>query len=1678
MQNIKTRLEADLIPTYNFTVTMYDSRDDIMKIITASDYEQDGNPGICFGTVFTEAETDKITVNMIFDDILTERSDDPNMPNQDLPAVDDFQRGPNEDAIRQYKRGGYTYLQNIIANEILMNTRGTGAYITMLYTGMKTNEYVKDDFSDQIRNMWEFIILFVVLAPMYRFIYNCTEEKGSKIREAMKIMGLSDLPYWLSWFTYYFIVNTLQCLAMVLVLIPVFENTNKLILFLYLWLYGISVFGFGIFVSAFFSSPKTAGMAGIMLFFSIGFFNNIVNDRTVSETTKNFASLFPSLAAQLAGVNLLKYEEAGIGVRFDNANEIYENYRFCTCLWMNLISFCILSVLGIYLENVLPSAVGVRKPLWFPFTKSFWFDTKKNSKQASENCCENPKRSCSKVRNSSNLEENSEDQVDIDMTNFEEVPEYLRNKEDDHEFINISNLKKKFDKFWAVDGLDSKMYEGQIFALLGHNGAGKTTTINMLCGMMSPTSGQASVYGYDIKEDMKSLRKIMGYCPQHNILFPKLTVVEHLKIFADFKGQKSDEIQEEIDEILKDLNMADKRNVLSKNLSGGYKRKLSLGIALIGGSKIVFLDEPSSGMDVTARREMWDMLKKYKNDRIILLTTHYMEEADNLGDRIGIMSQGKMLCCGRPEFLKNKFGEGFNLVIVKEQREENLDLQNFIMKSIDGARKISEVSSEATYLLPKDSTHMFPEFFKEFDNRLGELRISSYGVSMTTLEEVFLKVENSGKGEDEKAIERIKKRMTSEYNPDEEYTISKEQVEGNISIFFLHCWALLIKRFTLTKRNIKGLFMDIFVPFVLILSGTWFATVGFYKDSPKRILEPSLFPLDQRIIYNTYTTGGHNSANLIDLLDPSSNFTSSAITANGSTERSRLVNFDDQIYNASLDEPLSPARFGHYYFNFLDYTNHQYEIATFYNSTSQDSHVAFPHFMYEAILKKSISSSFNYTMINDPMPVVNVYKDQDRGSNSLYLCLVLAIGLTLIPVSIIGFLIHEKSTNLIHQQTISGMDKTAYWVSNYIFDIIRVFVPILISIALLYIFGVEYPYAWLLLLLFPFAIVPYTYVTSFFFTEDSTAQNFTILHHMFIAGILPIFLFVLRLTDATQDFGDNIRWLFRLIPSYDTVGGISSIAVKDLLANDRKETPPTPLSFDAAGGDLVFLLIHIILWPILLILIELGVFDFLRNKGKNIQDDDIQFDDDVEAEILRVEQTPESDLAVKASHLRKVFGNKAAVKDISFALEFGDCFCLLGVNGAGKTSTFKMLTGDIVPTRGESHICSYNVKKDFSEVRNQIGYCPQFDCIFDLMTVREHLKFYTKIKKIPQEYASKLITDQLKSMNLEQYENKLAGTLSGGNKRKLSVAMAMIGNPPVVFLDEPSAGMDPKARRFMWEVIAKISTRGKNSAVILTTHSMEEAEALSTNMGIMVAGQFKCFGSKQHIKNKFGTGYQVEIKYKGLNDKEVEERIEELGLVPFLRQKYPTMYKLENSNGQELILLRNEACRAILEDLLQSHNILAEFHSEGFGKEIIKILDERGYYPATELLKWEHITRNNLEAIKVLVSEFGETLLIEQIYPRYRYSVQKQDKSIGYFFGLLEKVREKLNLDEYSASQTTLEQIFNGFARSEGHQSVQRRFNPEIIDNSGGEFFSERSDKKKNNLIQKSEISGLIDEED
>lgn len=231
----------------------------------------------------------------------------------------------------------------------------------------------------------------------------------------------------------------------------------------------------------------------------------------------------------------------------------------------------------------------------------------------------------------------------------------------------------------------------------------------------------------------------MGLCPQHNVLFDEMTVSEHLKFFGRLKGVPKVSLADEIDRYLKMLELLDKRNAQSQTLSGGMKRKLAVGIALCGGSKVVLLDEPTSGMDPSARRALWDLLQKEKKNRTMLLSTHFMDEADVLGDRIAIMADGVLKTVGSPFFLKKTFGVGYRLICVKGP-SCNRDLLCHILRSyIPDVRVETDIGSELSFVLRESYIGVFQKMLEELERRMTECSISSFGISLTTMEEVFLK---------------------------------------------------------------------------------------------------------------------------------------------------------------------------------------------------------------------------------------------------------------------------------------------------------------------------------------------------------------------------------------------------------------------------------------------------------------------------------------------------------------------------------------------------------------------------------------------------------------------------------------------------------------------------------------------------------------------------------------------------------------------------------------------------------------------------------------------------------------------------------------------------------------------------------------------------------------------------
>ena len=290
----------------------------------------------------------------------------------------------------------------------------------------------------------------------------------------------------------------------------------------------------------------------------------------------------------------------------------------------------------------------------------------------------------------------------------------------------------------AVRNQTFSVRKDECFGLLGPNGAGKTTTISMLTGLYPPTSGTAHVYGYDIRTDMAKIYEMMGVCPQFDILWPLLTVVETLRFYCKLKAVPPALWHQTALDAAYSVDLGHAKGRRVGRLSGGMKRRVSLAISLIGNPKVVFLDEPTTGLDPETKRAMWSLVDVAKESRAIVLTTHSMEEADALCGRISIMAYGRMRCLGTSLHLKDKFGEGYKIVVMYKEGETKSSAA-FVGKAIPDARLIGDFNGTATYMIPTGKVRL-SEVFETMKARPDEAGIVDWALRQTSMEEVFLRI--------------------------------------------------------------------------------------------------------------------------------------------------------------------------------------------------------------------------------------------------------------------------------------------------------------------------------------------------------------------------------------------------------------------------------------------------------------------------------------------------------------------------------------------------------------------------------------------------------------------------------------------------------------------------------------------------------------------------------------------------------------------------------------------------------------------------------------------------------------------------------------------------------------------------------------------------------------------------
>lgn len=620
---------------------------------------------------------------------------------------------------------------------------------------------------------------FFFAIAMFGFVFQMSSlvmEKELKLRQAMSLMGLYDTAYWLSWLAWEGLLVVVSSVFIVLFgmmfQFDFFLHNSVPILVLVFFLFQLNMTAFAFALSAFISQSSSATNIGFYNFI-VGLITQVVTQfgfpysQRFSRTYMVIWSLFPPnlLAKALQMLTDATATHQDPGMRWKGRTRCAPNDDECV-LTMNDIfiwfvgTFFMWYVLAIYFDNIVPNPSGVRKSVFYFLNPRYWTGESANKVQEGGIC------TC--FGSSPQLEHMTPD--DEDVLEEENTVKWQVNEGliDPNVAVGILGLAKVYPgstniscckckrtpPYHALRGLWVNLAKDQLFCLLGPNGAGKTTAINCLTGITPVTGGDALIYQNSIRSSvgMTNIRRIIGVCPQFDILWDALTGEEHLCLFASIKGLLPATIAMVIQNSLAQVRLTDAAKMRASSYSGGMKRRLSVAVALIGDPKLIILDEPTTGMDPISRRHVWDIIEKAKQGRAIILTTHSMEEADILSDRIGIMVKGRLRCIGTSIRLKSRFGTGFIANVsfagningtpangdATDSNSEDAVKQFF--KHNLGVVPKEQNRNFLTFVIPHEKEALLTNFFEELQDREEEFGIADIQLGLTTMEEVFLNI--------------------------------------------------------------------------------------------------------------------------------------------------------------------------------------------------------------------------------------------------------------------------------------------------------------------------------------------------------------------------------------------------------------------------------------------------------------------------------------------------------------------------------------------------------------------------------------------------------------------------------------------------------------------------------------------------------------------------------------------------------------------------------------------------------------------------------------------------------------------------------------------------------------------------------------------------------------------------
>lgn len=1020
----------------------------------------------------------------------------------------------------------------------------------------------------------------------------------------------------------------------------------------------------------------------------------------------------------------------------------------------------------------------------------------------------------------------------------------------------------------AIDDLSFEVKRGDVFCLLGRNGSAKSTTLSAIAGLVDVDSGLVG-YAPDLK---------LGVAGQKNVLWDELTPLDHVRLWRKIKGGQGN--AEDDEELLRRCDLGKKMRTFARNLSGGQKRKLQLACALAGGSDLILLDEVSSGLDPLSRRAIWNVIANYRGQATIVLSTHYLDEADYLGDSIAILeAPGRLLAAGGPTDLKRAFGHGYTVIVPSDASG---DVGDELRSLVPGLTERVVKNARVFHTNSPDVADV-ARLVKYLQQRGVP-----YTVNSTTLEEVFLDLNapasrissTPAKYEDyaspkptaslaeisEKPWETVAPTLADSSADADEAAMPELKDDSPLTLtpgshrWFVDGFAMVgtivWKRWLVLRR---AWLVPVGAALAVMLVGT--VPLFFLKGrnaSCDLIVNTELFlPLSYPDLKGNWTTPVVFVDSGLDSWAHS--FNNVRVDSEAQWNDTWRSQRREQTYGGLLSAGQQP-------------------IIAFEGKTDDGAFKGLSLLnMYSnsALQRLSPSSSaagaFRINVNFQYLPSPNF---SSLGKGMIYM-VFFAVGMAIWPAFAMLYPASEKANLVRENQYSNGARPSALWAGHVLSEvpgilIVSSFIAIVCAAATDQFHGMGL--FWLCMVLYGVSATLWGYLLTLRARTPVAAFAVYATFNLFVLLVVFSIYSVILGTDKTDKATQHLHlanlgsaWL---APHASVVRAVVvSLNLFSLLCDGRGHRSDVGLGdMKLFGAPLVYMAAQGVLAFLALVWIDSGrPWLWHRSRTKPVKGiAPANMTPDVAAEADRIRSGSSDMLVVK--DLTKVFhkgrhGKKngakvqlVAVRDVSFGVEAGELFALIGPNGAGKTTTLALIRGLEAPDRGDVRVDGRSIRGSRNRARAALGVCPQVNAIDHCLTVSQHLWLYARLKGVPRGAVARDIELLLGATGLTSKRDDLAATLSGGNQRKLLLAMALIGDRQVVLIDEFSSGVDAFSQREAWEVLAALT---RDRAVVMTTHSMEEVDALATRIGI-IATQLLSIGTPRQLKEQF-PHYEVQL---------------------------------------------------------------------------------------------------------------------------------------------------------------------------------------------------------------------------